>query len=102
MMKIIAGKKYNTETAIALGYYQSNCSYSDFRYFDETLYRKKTGEYFLHGTGGPMTIYSSSQGPNCYGWGADITPLTIREAKEWVEEHLSAEEYENIFGEVEE
>ena len=102
MQKIIAGKKYNTDTAVAVGYYQSNCSYSDFHYFDETLYRKKTGEYFLFGSGGPMTNYACSQGQNCYGWGKDIIPLTIHEAKEWAEEHLSVEKYESIFGEVEE
>lgn len=31
-----------------------------------------------------------------------IIPLSIEEAKEWAEENLSGDEYEYIFGEVEE
>ena len=31
-----------------------------------------------------------------------IEPLTYAAAKEWAEEHLTASEYESIFGEVEE
>lgn len=50
MKKIINGKKYDTESA------QEICSrssghYGDFHRVAETLYRKKTGEFFLYGEG---------------------------------------------------
>lgn len=56
MKKIINKKTYDTETAKPV------CTYSyvfagDFRKVTETLYRKKTGEYFLHGIGGPASKY---------------------------------------------
>ena len=96
MKKILGGKKYNTETAHRVGecWNGGTCS--------ETLYRKRTGEYFLYGEGGPMSKYSVSYGDNEWGYGQEIQPLTVDEAKEWAEEHLDADEYEQEFGVVEE
>jgi len=54
MKKIINGKRYDTETAQLIG----SASYSnrtDFRFWSEELYRKKTGEFFLYGEGGPAS-----------------------------------------------
>ena len=48
MKKIINGKKYDTETATSVGEYSSNYACSDYKYYDETLYKKKTGEFFLY------------------------------------------------------
>ena len=101
MVKIINGKKYSTQTAKELGY---NChgSPSDFSYYREALYLKRTGEFFLHGQGNAASKYSVSVGNNSRCGGAEIVPMTIDEAKAWAESNLSAEEYEAIFGEVEE
>ena len=101
MIKIINGKKYDTETAKHLGNYWNYLGTNDFRHLNEDLYIKKTGEYFIHGCGGARTRYAKACG-NCWGGGEAIVPLTINEAKEWVEAHLTGEEYEAIFGEVEE
>ena len=49
MIKIINGKKYNTDTAKMVGDYDNNQPTNDFYYFAEELYRKKTGEFFLYG-----------------------------------------------------
>lgn len=102
MKKIINGKKYDTETAteIASGG-TDGLSMSDFRYYEETLYRKKTGEFFLAGEGHGMTKYGSSNG-NTRGWGEAILPLTDDEAKAWVEQECDSETYEQLFGDVEE
>lgn len=97
MKKIINGKLYDTETAKCLG----SDSYSnrrDFHYWSEELYVKRTGEYFLYGEGGPMSRYSRSLGDNSWTGGEKIIPLTISKAKEWAEEHMSADEYEEAFG----
>lgn len=101
MKKIINGKLYNTETATELGTYWNGYPQGDFSYVSETLYVKKTGEYFLHCEGGPLTEYAKYVGRNkCFG--AYIYPYAEKEAKEWAAEKLTADEYEKLFGEVEE
>ena len=62
MKKIINGKRYDTDTATLIGYNGYNGSHSDFSYWCETLYQKRTGEYFIHGEGGPMSRYAENQG----------------------------------------
>ena len=100
MKKIIDGKKYDTETAREVGYWSNNRSYSDFSYCSETLYQKRTGEFFLFGDGGAMSRYAESCGQNEWTGGSHIEPLTYKAAQKWAEEHLDADEYEAIFGEV--
>ena len=101
MKKIINGKVYDTQTAECVGE-QSWGNMSDFAYCNEELYRKRTGEYFLYGVGGGMSKYAQSSGQNSWGWGEKILPLTLAEAQAWAEEHLDGDEYEKIFGAVEE
>lgn len=102
MRKIINGKKYDTETAKAVGTYANGGGWRDFTHYEETLYLKKTGEFFLYGEGGPMTHYAVTIERNCWSGGEKITPLTEHEARKWAERNLPVEDYENIFGEVEE
>lgn len=92
---IIKGKVYNTETAEKMGCWDNGYPVSDFHYTGESLYKKKTGEFFLYGVGGALSYYSSHS-----GWGEKIKPLTLAEAKEWAEEKLATDEYEEMFGEV--
>lgn len=73
MKKIIKNRVYDTDKALFLG--ETSC---------KTLYRKKTGEYFLYEESGK------------------IIPLTYEEAQAWAEEHLDGDEYIAIFGEPEE
>lgn len=102
MKKVIEGKLYNTETAQELGYVEpAGYNSSDFNYFRETLYRTKSGKYFLHGEGHGNSRYGEWHG-NSGGWGEQIRPYTPVEAREWAEEHLDAEEYAKAFGEPEE
>lgn len=102
MKKIINGKMYNTDTAKECGSWWNRCSTSDFHHRTERLFQKKTGEFFLYGEGGPMTRWAHSCGDNSWCGGEGIEPMTIDEAKEWAEKHLDADEYIEIFGEVEE
>ena len=101
MKKIINGKKYDTETATHVGEFWNGLSRSDFNHCYEDLYKKKTGEFFLYGKGGPLSKYSMSVGTGTAS-GEEIIPLTEDEAKKWAEEHLDADAYEALFGEVEE
>ena len=100
MKKIIRGRVYDTETAQELGTYSNGGSWRDFHHIEETLYRKKTGEFFLHGEGGPATRYAEAVGQNSWSGGSRIMPMTYAEAREWAEEKLDADDYEAIFGEV--
>jgi hypothetical protein len=101
MKKIVNGRKYDTDTATMVASWDNGLNYSDFRSLKEILYRKKTGEYFLHGKGGAMTQYSESDG-NCSRGSQDLIPLDIDEAKKWSAEKMSVDDYESNFGEVSE
>lgn len=102
MRKIINNRAYDTDTAKELGSWSTAYSARDFRSFSETLYQKRTGEFFLHGEGGPMSRYSERAEGGCWRWGEAITPLTYDRARQWAERHLDAEDYEGIFGAVSE
>jgi hypothetical protein len=100
MKKIINGKVYDTKTAELVGEWANTYNTRDFNFCIENLYRKKTGEYFLHGRGGPMSRYAVSVGGNTMSGSEQIKPISFEYAKQWAEEHLTADEYEKLFGEV--
>lgn len=101
MKKVIRGSRYDTETARVLGRRTNGLLPGELEYVSETLYRTKAGKFFLHGEGGPKTAYSER---TATGWkgGECITPIEVEQAQGWAEEHLDADEYEGIFGAVDE
>ena len=101
MEKIIGGKRYNTETAQHVGQHRADYSVTDFNYYTEDLYLKKTGEFFIHGVGNAASKYCESFGENTQRGSEKIVPITIKEAKEWVVKYLEPDDYEKLF-EVEE
>lgn len=74
MKKVIRGRLYDTETAKPIGSTSGT---------GETLYRKRTGEYFL-------------------GAGDRIKPLAYDEARKWAENALDGDEWFAEFGDLEE
>lgn len=101
MKKIIGGKLYDTETAKSIK--SSSFSYpGQFDYYEETLYRKRTGEYFLAGHGGARSRYARLVETGNWAGGEGITPLSYAEAMEWGEKAMSPEEYLEEFGPVSE
>ena len=100
MKKIINGKKYDTETATLVAEWDNGRYGRDLDRCSEELYRKKTGEYFLYGAGGPMSRYARSCGQNEWRSGEQIIPLSYEAAQKWAEEHLDGDKYEEIFGAV--
>lgn len=102
MKKIINGKKYDTETAELLHEWHNVEYVTDFDYYSEELYRKRTGEYFLYGEGNARSKYAKAIGNNSWGGGEIIQPLTYEAARQWMEDHATADEYEAVFGEASE
>ena len=100
MRKIINNKVYDTATATWIGLSDNGYECNALSYSGETLYRKRTGEYFLHGEGGPLTSYAVRTGSNNWSGSERITPISYYAARQWAVEHLSAEAYETEFGEV--
>ena len=88
MRKVINGKVYDTETATLVGHWSNGRSGGD--YISVDLYRKKTGEYFSAKQAGEYVsdLFYSEQ----------VAPMGYDQAREWAEEHLEAEEYEQEFG----
>ncbi len=102
MKKIINQKRYDTNTAKKCAEWENTPYVTDFHHISETLYQKQTGEFFLHGEGGPASKYAESAGLNSWTGGERIMPMSYTEAQKWAEEHLNGEDYEKIFGDVEE
>lgn len=92
MEKVVSGKRYNVEKAKEMGVYSGPG-------YKETLFRKRTGEYFLYGEGGAETRYAEREG-RIWKSGKMIIPLTYDEARDWAEGHLDSGLYEAIFGEL--
>lgn len=100
MKKIIDNRVYDTDKATSIGFWRNMDNPRDIDYCEQSLYRKRTGEYFLYGYGGPRSIYARAVDANSWQGGEKIEPMTVEEARRWAEEHLDADEYETEFGEI--
>lgn len=100
MKAIIDGKRYNTETATKIGGACSSGGQSDWRYWNEDLYRTKSGKLFIAGEGGALSRWSQPCGNNGRQGGSGIQPLTRDEALAWAELHLSASQVEEAFADM--
>lgn len=100
MKKIIDGRIYDTETAKLVGepWSPAGLGPGDSDWCEETLYRKRTGEFFLRGEGGPRTRYAMPYGQSGWTGGERIMPMTYDQARQWAEDHLDADEYVAVFG----
>lgn len=97
MKKVKNGKVYDTETAEVVGCFESGKP-GDMYHFAEELYRKRTGEFFLYGYGGPASKYGVPIGDCNWSGSDEIIPISYPAAQKWAEEHLTGDEYEEIFG----
>lgn len=101
MKKIINGRLYDTKTAKAVGEYDYSYP-TDFNYYHETLYRKRTGEYFIFGWGNAASKYSERVPGGAWMGSEEIIPMTYENARSWAETSMEVEDYEAEFGEVSE
>jgi len=97
MIKIINGKRYNTETAEKVASYGYGYV-GDFKHYEEELYLTPKGSWFLVGEGGAMSKYAESMcdGGRCGGEGAFV--LSPNDALAWLEAHEEIDAIETHFG----
>lgn len=87
MIRVIDGKRYNTETAELVYKYENRYNYSDFHYRSKTLYRTQKGAWFIHHYGGALTDMAVAVGSNGTGGSADIEPLDDEDAFGFLQAH---------------
>ncbi len=100
MNKVIRGKRYNTESAKLVGAWEANEPENSDFWEKEELYQKRSGEFFLVGQGGAQTQYARFSMAGESKPGIELRPIEPEEASDWAEEHLTADEYEALFGPV--
>ena len=88
MKKIIKGRQLNTATAKMVG----TAMIDEDKDIVETLYRTKSGVYFIHNV-----FKKSSTGK--LEVGEDLNIVSADEAREWTKKWLTETEYEEYFGE---
>mgnify|MGYP003378871881 FL=1 len=71
MKKIVNKRTYNTNTATKIGTYCEG-QFGDPAGYEESLYKTKKGQYFLHGIGGAE----------------DLVPIAKEEANAWYSAHV--------------
>jgi hypothetical protein len=96
MKKIINNKVYDTDTARFI-YHWDNDLPGDMNWCEEFLYQKKTGEYFIYGSGGAMSGWARSTGQNSWGAGEGIRPVTFEYARAWAKKNMPYGEYRKNF-----
>ena len=99
MKKVINGKVYDTDTARKVGCFDYGLG-DRISGWSETLYVKRTGEYFLLGEGGPGSKYSVCTGVNDFSGSTKIFPLSYDDACKWAEDNLDGNAYVAEFGAV--
>lgn len=87
---------YNTETAKKIGEYSADYPTNDFHFYKESLYKKRTGEFFLAGEGGPASKYAeNAEGSQMLQGSAKITPISFNQAKLWYKNYVLDSDYED-------
>lgn len=89
MKKVINGKQLNTATAKMVGTAMIDAD----KDIVETLYRTKSGIYFIH------NVYKKSS-TGKLEVGEDLSIVPVDEAKKWAERWLTSAEYNMYFGET--
>lgn len=87
MIKVIDGKRYNTDTAECVFSHWNGYSRSDFKFRTKKLYRTKNGTWFMHHEGGAMSDMAVNVGNNGRGGSEDIEPVSPDDAYGFLEAH---------------
>ena len=94
----VDGKEYDTDTTEYVGRYKNTPYHNDTNFYEETLYRKKTGEFFLYGQGNSASKYAYISPGGRRSFAQRIVPLTDEKAKVWMQQHGYGEKCAALFG----
>ena len=98
MIRIVNGRRYNTETATLLcNISRGGFSRSDFAYDDTDLYVTKNGNFFIAGEGGASSRWAERHGNNATCGGSGLRPLDKNDARSLLEQYGSAAQVEEHF-----
>lgn len=103
MNTTINNKRYDTDRARLIGSINNKKKKNDPFYISESLYCKKTGEYFLHCCGGSETKYAKIKkrvtisDASKSEYNEAIILLSEDDAKKWARTNLSEEIYKKQF-----
>lgn len=97
MNKVINGKRYDTDKAKLVGSTDNGRAWMDLDYYAESLYKKRTGAFFLHLAGGARSPIAESRDGGSIG-AERIRPVELEEARKWAEDHIDADGYAALFG----
>ena len=87
MIKVIDGKRYNSETAECVFQYTNGQYSNDFRYRSKCLFLTPKKAWFILHYGGPMSDMATSAGGGSIGWGQDIEPVSDSDAFGFLQAH---------------
>lgn len=87
MRKILKNKVYDSDTAELVAVCENNKSSDLEEHYTEALHRKKTGEFFIHGQGGPKSPYAKEK----------VIPMSFEQARFWGKNTLAVDTYKTIF-----
>ena len=102
MKRIIDGVRYDTEKATEVGSHEHG-SYpqsGDFSHWTATLYKTKSGRFFLNGEGGAMTMFAESSPYGGASGGSKLIQIEPAEALDWAERYLDTQAVEEHFGDM--
>ena len=91
------GRYYDTETAKLCATHKEDPYHQSQSWTEETLYQKRTGEFFLHCVGGPSSLYGKRGEDGVWVAGSKITPLSYDAALEWAKRNIDMELTDKIF-----
>lgn len=101
MREIINGETYDTEeqgTKLIASHDCPGVACNELRYWEEDLYLTDSGRWFLHGTGGPLTLWSDLDGTGNRIQGTRIEPMTEERASRWLQDAGEVEVWRRHFG----
>lgn len=103
MIKIVDGKRYNTEASreiwsrAPMGHDRGS-----FHWYEETLFQSLKGQWFLYAIGNACSPYGVRTSQNSHDTGDVIIPMKPSEALAWLEKNAPAAVTEAEFSEIEE
>ena len=95
-IKIIDGKRYDTETAERICFAGNNHDRSDFRCLDVALYRTPKGAWFIEGFGGASSRFAHNTG-NGFCGSEDLQVIEWADAREIMEREGCTPDLEKYF-----